>query len=324
MSTDTHNNASYLSHAQYGKTSVRVFRVVRDGAWHHVVEYNVTVLVEGNIETSYTQADNSVVIATDSMKNITYYLAKVSPHILSAEKFAIHLGSHIVFKYAHLHKAFVTIEQLRWTRIPVEGIEGSKGDPHSFLRDGDEKRVVTVEVDATNGKNRLTAQVSAGLTGLLVLKSTGSAFSGFIRDEYTTLAEVEDRILSTAVDLTYTFRPVAIPAPRDEAKLVFDVPEAKKGSLWDEKVGERVRKATLEIFAKDESASVQATLYKMGERVIAENAEVDTITYTLPNKHYVPVDMKYIGVDNTTPSKAEVFMPIAHPSGQISATISRK
>ena len=42
---------SYLSHARYGKDKVRVLRVVREGSWHHVVEYNVTVLVEGEIET---------------------------------------------------------------------------------------------------------------------------------------------------------------------------------------------------------------------------------------------------------------------------------
>ena len=42
---------SYLSHARYGKDKVRVLRVVREGAWHNIVEYNVTALVEGEIET---------------------------------------------------------------------------------------------------------------------------------------------------------------------------------------------------------------------------------------------------------------------------------
>ena len=82
--------SSYLAEALYGKDKVRVFRVVREGTTHHVVEYSVQVLVEGDMETrratisfssfpdvfeggdSYTQADNSVVVATDSMKNITY------------------------------------------------------------------------------------------------------------------------------------------------------------------------------------------------------------------------------------------------------------
>ena len=79
-----------------------------------------------------------------------------------------------------------------------------------------------------------------------------------MRDEYTTLVGVEDRIFSTAVDLIYTFPPITVPAPTDEAKLELTVPVgAKEGSIWDEKVPERARKATLEIFATDQSASVQ-------------------------------------------------------------------
>lgn len=315
---------SSLTAARYGKAKVRVFRIVRQDKWHHIVEYNVEALLEGDLESSYTEADNSVVVATDSIKNITYYLAKISPYILNPEKFALHLGTFFVSKYAHIHKAFVTIEQLRWARIPVE--KGNlKEHPHAFYRDGDDKRVVKVEVDASKGKDKLVGRVSAGISDLLVLKSTGSKFEGFIRDEYTTLVEVDDRIFSTSVDLEYTFSEIALKAPGDAGKLQFVAPEqVEGGSVWDEEVPERARRATLEVFAEDESASVQATLYKMAQRIIAENVHIQTVTYTLPNKHYIPVDMKYIGVDNLTPSKAEVFTPVAAPSGLISATISRK
>ncbi|KJA25137.1 hypothetical protein HYPSUDRAFT_38099 [Hypholoma sublateritium FD-334 SS-4] len=320
---------SELTAARYGKTSVRVFRVVREGSWQHIVEYNVESLLEGAISTSYTEADNSVVVATDSIKNITYYLAKISPHILNAEKFALHLGTFFVSKYAHISKAFVTVEQLRWTRIQVPDNGKLVEHPHAFFRDGDDKRIVKVEVDGTAGKDKLVGKVVAGISDLLVLKSTGSAFENFFRDEFTTLVPVNDRIFSTSVDLTYTFADIALPAPTDEKKFDFVVPVQKgadgyAGSVWDEDVPARARTATLETFAVDESASVQATLYKMAQRIIAENAHVSTVSYSLPNKHYIPVDMKYIGVDNTTPAHAEVFVPIAHPSGLITATISRK
>ncbi|KAF5373387.1 hypothetical protein D9757_009764 [Collybiopsis confluens] len=316
---------SYLSSARYGKDAVRVFRVVRDGSTHTVVEYNVKVLLEGDIEISYTEADNSVVVATDSMKNITYYLAKVSPHILVPERFALHLGLHIVSKYAHIHKAFVDIEQLRWSRIFV-GKDG-KPHPYSFMRDGDEKRIVKAEIDGSAGKHKILGRISGGINDLLVLKSSGSSFTSFIRDEYTLLKEVDDRIFSTSVDLSYTFAPISIPPPKDEKKLDFVAPaldQAEPGSVWDPSVLERARTATLEIFATDESASVQATLYKMGQRIIEENAGVQTVSYELPNKHYIPVDMSYIGLDNLTPAKAEVFQPVAAPSGLITATVSRK
>lgn len=164
-----------------------------------------------------------------------------------------------------------------------------------------------------------------------MLKSTGSAFENFVRDEYTTLAEVDDRIFSTSVDLLYAFAQFEITAPKDEKKLELDKEQIKgEGGLgaWEGvKVSESAREITLQVFATDESASVQvsvsnlagpvlaelirtknkitktkqATLYKMGQRLIKENTAVNQATYTLPNKHYIPVDMKYIGIDNTSP-----------------------
>jgi len=268
-----------------------------------------------------------VVVATDSIKNITYYFAKTSPHILNPEIFALHLGTFFVSKYAHIHKAFITVEKLRWTRISVGASGQEEPHPHSFYRDGDDKRVTKVEVDASAGKDKLVGKVTSGITDLLVLKTSGSAFENFVKDEYTTLIPVDDRIFSTAVDLSYTFYPVPLSAPKDEKKLDFNVPEGPglAGGVWDGKgVAERARKVTLDVFATDESASVQATLYKMAQKVIAENAHIASVTYTLPNKHYIPVDMKYIGIDNLTPANAEVFVPVVAPSGLICATISRK
>ncbi|KAJ7661916.1 hypothetical protein DFH06DRAFT_1088425 [Mycena polygramma] len=319
------DSTSFLSQARYGKDKVRVLRVVREGKWHHIVEYNVTALLEGDIETSYTEADNSVIVATDSIKNITYYIAKISPHVLVPERFALHLGTHLVSKYPHIHKAFVTVEQLRWSRIPVAGEQGVAEHPHSFFRDGDEKRIVNVEVDASKGKDKLTASITAGLSDLLVLKTTESAFTGFVRDKYTTLKEVDDRILSTSIDLTYTFSPIDIPTPTDAELEEFTIPaEIPAGCVWDTTVPAKARKVTLDTFASDNSASVQATLFRMAQLIIAQNAHVQTVSYALPNKHYIPVDMAYLGVENLVPAQAEVFIPIATPSGLISATVSRK
>jgi urate oxidase len=205
-------------------------------------------------------------------------LAKTSPHVLSPEKFALHIGTFFASKYAHIHKVHVTVTQLRWSRITVNG----KEHKHSFYRDGDDRRVIKAvvsyklmfnvalrteyrsQIDATKGKHAITASLTSGLTDLLVLKSTGSAFENFYRDEYTTLAEVDDRIFSTSVDLTFTFSDIKIPAPQDDKKLEFQVPlkegdEGFAGSVWDDSVAARARTATLEVFATDESASVQVS-----------------------------------------------------------------
>lgn len=305
-----------LSANRYGKDLVRVFRVIRPttpGGKQIVLEYNVRLMLEGDFGTSYTQADNSKVVATDTMKNTVYVFAKTSPHVATPELFAIHLASHMVTQYAHVTKAFVDIESLKWSRIPVQGVEHK----HSFVRDGEEKRTTSVEVDGTQGKDKLAAKVTSGIKDLLVLKSSGSAFENFLRDEYTTLVDVSDRIFSTSVDLTYTF---ALPALSFSA---IDKLEGLDIEAQFNRVSSSAKETTLEVFATDESASVQATLYKMATDIIRKNPSVGSVAYKLPNKHYIPVDLSYMKLNNTKPEDAEVFCPVAAPSGYITATVTR-
>ncbi|KAI9442820.1 uricase [Russula earlei] len=272
-----------LTAAQYGKDKVRVFRVVRDpeSKVHNIVEYNITVMVEGAIETSFTQADNTVVVATDSN------LAKVSPHVLDPARFGLHLGAYLLARYGHISAAFVTVEKLRWARIGADpGTDEAAGHKHAFWRDGEEKRIVEIEVARRGDGNRAIARVAGGLRDLLgasgswdeisVLKTTGSAFENFVRDEHTTLVEVADRIFST--------------------KTLTGPGQGELDAWEDAKVAAHAREITVNVFANDESASVQ-----MAQRVLAENAGLDNVQYILPNKHYIPVDMKHIGVENTTP-----------------------
>lgn len=304
-----------LTLARYGKDKVRVFRIVRQADKHEVVEYNVCALVEGKIETSYTQADNSCVVATDSVKNTVNVLAKTSPHVLSPVLFALHVALHFVTKYEHLSKSVVTVEQLKWSRIAV----GDAKEPHkhSFVRDGDEKVVVKVEVDASAGKDKIKGSVTSGMKDLLVLKSSGSAFEDFYVDEFTTLVPVSDRILSTAVDYEYTFNLPTEPLTIDGlAKLDREVKFSQ--------VATSTKCITLDTFALDESASVQATMYKMCEQILEANPTVGSVTYRLPNKHYIPVNLAFMKLENMSPpEKCEVFTPVESPSGLIIATVTR-
>ena len=96
-------------------------------------------------------------------------------------------------------------------------------------------------------------------TTLAVLKSSGSAFEGFVRDEHTTLVDVDDRIFSTSIDLTYTYAPFAVKKNTSlDAQELLSAESTGVGSAWDgDAVAVKARAATLEIFAVDESASVQ-------------------------------------------------------------------
>lgn len=294
---------SYLSAARYGKDNVRLLKVDRDQEtrFHTVTETTVCAFVEGDIDVAYTKADNSVVVATDSIKNTIFVLAKQNP-INPPELFAATLGTHFVETYKHIHAAHIKIITHRWTRYNVDG----EPHPHSFLRDGTETR--NVEVTVREGTGIL---IRSGIQGLSVLKSTGSAFHGFHRDEFTTLKETWDRILSTDVDANWEWR-------------IFSGLEGVKKNLPRfDKAWEDSRNITLKTFALDDSASVQATMYKMAEQILAVTPEVSHVEYSLPNKHYFEIDLSWHKGLKNTGKDAQVYAPQSNPNGLIKCRVSR-
>ncbi|KAI4106893.1 MAG: hypothetical protein L6R36_003114 [Xanthoria steineri] len=292
-----------LSAARYGKDNIRVYKVHRnnEAGTQDVVEMTVGVLLLGDIETSYTEADNSVVVATDTMKNTVYVLAKQHP-VSPPELFGSIVASHFVDTYKHIHSAQVKIIVHKWTRMTVDG----KPHPHSFFRDGADTR--NVEAVATEGKG---VDVRSAIAGLLVLKSTGSAFHGFIRDEYATLPEVSDRILSTSVDCGWAWETFPNLKDVEDAVPKFD-------DAWNS-----ARQITVETFAKDNSASVQNTMYKMCEQILSAVPMVKAVDYSLPNKHYFEIDLSWHKGLKNTGKDAEVYAPQSDPNGLIQCTVSR-
>lgn len=218
---------------------------------------------------SYTEADNSVVVATDTMKQTVYVLAKQHA-VTPPELFAATVSSHFVQTYKHIHSALVKIKVHRWTRLSVDG----NPHPHSFFRDGAETRNVEVTATETDG-----ITIRSAIAGLLVLKSTGSGFHGFVRDEYTQLPEVTDRILSTEVDCGWIWNKFGSLKDVESTVPQFD-------KTWDS-----ARSITLKTFAIENSPSVQNTMYKMCEQILESESSVKSVDYSLPNKHYFEIGM---------------------------------
>ncbi|KXX79803.1 Uricase [Madurella mycetomatis] len=292
-----------LASARYGKDNVRVYKVHRDEKTgvQSVTEMTVCCLLEGQIETSYTKADNSVVVATDSIKNTIYIKAKEHP-VNPPELYASYLGQHFLDRYPHISAAHINVVVHRWARMTVDGAP----HPHSFFRDGQETRNVEATVARGMGIN-----LKSSIAGLSVLKSTGSAFHGFVRDEFTTLQETWDRILSTDVDCTWMWKTFPTVAAVQNGVERFD------------KAWESVRAISMKTFATDESASVQNTMYKMCEQILEAVPEIDRASYALPNKHYFEIDLSWHKGLKNTGKDAEVYAPQSGPNGLIKCEVAR-
>jgi urate oxidase len=273
----------------YGKSRVRLTRVIRGADRHEVREWAVDVRLEGDFAASYTGGDNAGLIATDTMRNLVYALAQGRPSE-APEAFAEALSGHFLGEFAHVESAAVRIEEAPWRRVAIDGRE----HPHAFVSAGGEVRVARVS------RGRAGMRVEAGLEGLQVLKTAGSAFSGFLRDRYTTLPETTDRILATEVRATWRYAEGASVA-------------------WD-RAHEEVRRAMIETFADHASLSVQQTLFAMGEAALAACGAIEEIALTLPNKHRILFDLGRFGL----PNENEVFVATDEPYGLISGTIARR
>ncbi|KAG0310980.1 hypothetical protein BGZ99_010451 [Dissophora globulifera] len=307
--TDAVNNV-YLDKQEYGKDRVRLLKVHRDTKVHRVDDLTIRCLLSGAaFTTSYTEASNKAVVATDSIKNTCYVLAKSSKVVDTLELFAAELANHFLNTYSWVEGAHVTIIRHRWARMIIDG----KPHTHSFWRDGDETRQTDIFIKrGANG--RRTIDLKSAIAGLLVLKTTGSSFENFVRDEYTTLPEAKDRILSTCVDASWEFN---VPSLQTESVLP-SLSQIPFNQIYDS-----VRDETCKIFAVDESASVQATLYKMAAQSIKNWKWLDRVSYALPNRHFFAVDLNYFRGTKNLGEHADVYQPIADPSGLISGTVAR-
>ena len=269
-----------LGDNQYGKAETHVVRVTKSGARHELKDLNVSVALAGDFAETHLTGDNSKVVPTDTQKNTVFAFAK--DPIGEIEDFGIRLARHFVSEFASVYRARVSIEEFGWERI----------HNHAFVRAGTEKRLamVTCTDDGT--------WVVGGIGDLVVLKSTGSEFHGYIKDKYTTLPETHDRIMATSLTVRWRYAGADID--------------------WQQSFAE-IRRLLLETFATKHSLSLQQTLYAMGETVLQARREVAEIRLTMPNRHHFAVDLSPFGIANDN----EVFYAADRPYGLIEGTVTR-
>ena len=272
----------------YGKNAINLTKIIRNPDHHELKQVSINISLQGDFETAHKAGDNTKILPTDTMKNTVYVLAKEN-FTSSIEDFGIFLARHFKQNNPQVSQVEIEITEYLWSRIITGGI----AHKHSFISNGSEKHTATILL---NGNE---TRVTAGIKDLLILKTTDSAFKDYIRDQYTTLKETDDRILSTECQVNWEY---------DSWQLNFT-------ELYN-----TIRTTVLMTFANHKSLSVQHTLYAMGEKVLQGNDPVKEISFIMPNKHHLLFNLEQFGIENNN----EVFIATEEPYGYITGTVTRE
>lgn len=272
----------------YGKSKVQLLKVDRRNERHEIQDLTVDIALEGDFDAIHKDGDNSLCLPTDTMKNTVYALAGETAEIEQIEVFGRRLSTHFLRNNPQVSRVVIGIRQHGWKRMKFDDLEHA----HSFIRGSGETRMARIDAK----RDGLTLE--SGIEDLIVMKTTRSGFVGFLKDAYTTLPEMSDRVFSTAIKAVWR----------------HCRPESASEELFYS-----VREKILHVFAEHDSRSVQHTLYAMGEEVLAAFGEIDEIAFSLPNIHYLPFDMTKFGQANDN----RIFVPTNEPHGLIEARLSR-
>lgn len=240
----------------YGKGDVIVYRLNRDGVAANdqspVFGVSVLMLIYGDaFWPTYTTGDNTGLIATDSMKNfIQRETANYSGGDL--EDYCRFLAAKFLGLYPQVDGV-----QVSATEIPYSpSSEMSK----AFAPSGPERLSARIELSRAG-----VIEIASGIRGFRMLRLGGSAFHGFVRDQYTTLPDIHNRPLHMWLDLEWR----------------YTNPES---AFSAGKIACAARRIVREVFESFESGSIQQIIYQTGAKILEEVPEISEIHLEANNR----------------------------------------
>ena len=299
----------------YGKVRVPVYRVYANplsnvgqipesqfsGRENTLFACEVDVEVFGdNFLPSYTEGDNTNVVATDSMKNFVLRQA-LAFEGSTYEGFLVLLGQSFLRTYAQMEGLQLTIRELPFNVSRVSENGSIVDSDRLFSRSHGDFTWATLNFARSGDEPVITAH-RCGRMGLELFKVTGSAFTHFVRDEYTTLQERVDRPLFIYLDLYWKY---ADTTALSEANHPHYVP------------AEQLRDLLQSVFHEFVSESIQHLVYEMGQRILARFPQLTEVSFDAQNRTRDPAAV------SSTDGKVKVYTDPFSAYGMIKLTITR-
>jgi urate oxidase / 2-oxo-4-hydroxy-4-carboxy-5-ureidoimidazoline decarboxylase len=266
----------------YGKADVWVYRTYAkpltgirsipessfSGRKNILFAMNVKVSVEGEaFFSSFKDGDNTLVVATDSMKN---FILKHAGDYQGAtqEGFLEFVGHRFLETYSHMTGVSISGEQISFEELPVPTNGTFEPSPLVFRYSLNEQAGASVEVKRNKNENTTTDQVSS-LKGLKLIKVKGSSFYGYVKDEYTTLPESFDRPLFIFLNIDWRYN---------------DLEDARGNTADGYVAAEQVRDIAYTVFHEENSPSIQNLIYRIGKRILERFPQLVEVRFESNNR----------------------------------------
>ena len=255
-----HQFASGWKQNYYGKGDVIVYRLHRDGrslpGQSPIFGANVMMLLYGDaFWPTYATGDNTNLVATDSMKN---FIQRETLHFHGSdlESYCHFLADKFMNTYPQTEGIQVTAAEIPYNPLP--------GGNMGFEPSGPERATARIELRRI-GAELQAVEACSGIRGFKLLRLGGSAFCGFVRDEYTTLPDIKNRPLHMWLDLEWSYTN-------------FD------SAYSNGTITAHVRKIVGRVFQGFESGSIQQVIYQMGNKMLDEIPEIAEIHFEANNR----------------------------------------
>src|SRR5512141_2007348 len=250
---------------------------------------------------AYTEGDNRLVVATDTMKNFIHR-ESLAFRGATLEEWLEFIGRRFLDTYPHMERL-----RVRGTEIPFEPALVPAGDggfiesEALFERQHGDRSTAQLELDRTGTGVEVT-DLSGGRVGLQMMKVSGSSFADFARDAYTTLPERKDRPLHIHLDVGWKYDSPATALAPDHRRYV---------------AGEQVADMAGAVFHRFVSLSIQHLLHEIGQAMLDRWSQLAEVSFEAQNRLWD------VAETSPTDERVKVYCDPRPPFGRLGLVLRR-
>jgi urate oxidase len=297
--------ATYRTHARPLTGLAQIPESCFTGRSNTLLAANIEVQVLGTaFMAAYTQGDNRLVVATDTMKNFIHR-ESLACDGATLEEWLMFVGRRFLETYPHMERLRLSAVEIPFDPelVPSADGDGFAASTRLFAPRHDDRSHARLELERSPDGAVRVADLAAGRRDLQLIKLTGSSFADFARDDYTTLPERSDRPLYVHLDVGWRYA---------------DAQDALDASHVRYVAGEQIADLVAAVFERFVSLSIQHLVNEMGNAILERFPQLTEVSFEAQNRLW----------DTTVMSEADeqvrVYCDPRPPFGKIGLVLRRE